>query len=188
MADMADVYIVTLSILGILITFPGLAAAMTLLLPGATEVAYTRLAQTPVKAFVLGLPVTAFITFWVVLLASLNASVLKGIAFILALVALGIDALGAAGLSRLLGERIGAWTGTGSPLSNLIRGAVIYELACLFPLVGWLLFAPVAWITTMGAAIFALLRWLPKPRPTSQDAESTMISDSTATLDRLSNV
>ena len=49
---MADVYIVVFSVIGILISFPGLAAALNLLLPRATEAAYMRLAYTPWKTFI----------------------------------------------------------------------------------------------------------------------------------------
>ncbi len=160
---MTDVYIVTLAIIGYLISAPGLAAALTLFLPRVTETAALRIQQTPGRAFVAGLPVT--------LVMGLMAGVLNGIggpaqalAFIIALVWLGALALGTAGMARLLGERLAGMVG-GSEMGNILRGAVIYELAALTPVVGWFLFTPLMSQVAVGAALFGLLRWAPRPKP-----------------------
>lgn len=182
---MADVYIVTLSVLGILISFPGLAAALTLLLPGTTERAYQRLADTPVKSFLMGIPVTVAFAVWILITLNIQFGPIQAIGFISALLAMGINSIGAAGLARLMGERIGTLTGTGTALANLLRGAVIYELACLFPLVGWFLFFPIALISTIGAAVFAILGWMPRPKPAANSADVTAVSESTGMFTRV---
>jgi hypothetical protein len=66
-------------------------------------------------------------------------------------------------MARLIGARIAAVASPNSSLTNLVRGALVYELACLVPIVGWLLFAPLVGLTVVGAAVFGLLRWLPRP-------------------------
>ncbi len=190
MRSMADVYIVTFSVIGILISFPGLAAALNLLLPATTERAYQRLAQTPVKSLILGLPITFAIIVWVLITANIPFGPVQFLAFVGAMIGMGLNSIGAAGLARLMGERIGDLTGTGTDLLNLIRGAVIYELACLFPLVGWFVLFPILVIMTVGAASFAMLRWVPRPKAAAQTStmDITAVSDSTGQMNRLGNI
>jgi hypothetical protein len=71
-------------------------------------------------------------------------------------------------MARLLGQRLGSIAHPNSELTHLLRGAVVYEFACLFPIVGWFLFAPLVGITAVGAATFALLKWLPRPVVSNQ--------------------
>jgi len=66
-------------------------------------------------------------------------------------------------MARLLGERIRPLAKPNSDMMNLLRGAIVYELACLVPFVGWFIFAPLVGITVLGAAVFALIGWMPKP-------------------------
>jgi hypothetical protein len=42
-----------------------------------------------------------------------------------------------------------------------VRGATALVLASGFPVIGWFLLFPAAFLTSLGAAIFALLRWMP---------------------------
>jgi hypothetical protein len=42
-----------------------------------------------------------------------------------------------------------------------VRGATALVLASGFPVIGWLVLFPVAFLTSLGAAVFALLRWMP---------------------------
>jgi len=176
---MADVYTVTLSLIGILISAPALLVALNLLMPNLTRRAQTRLAETPGRSFFLGVPVTAAIALFVAITTSVNFGPVKAIGFIAALVGMGIGSIGGAGLSRLLGKRLALLARPNSELTNLVRGAVVYELAALVPLVGWFLFIPIAGMMTMGAATFALLKWLPKPVSSDQSA---VISDQSAVI------
>lgn len=160
---MADVYTVTLSVIGILISVPALLVAINLLMPDVTKRAQTRLAQTPGRSFWLGAPITAAFALFIAITSQVNIGAVQAMAFIAALLFMGIGSIGGAGLSRLLGERIRPLSNPNSELTNLIRGAVMYELAALVPIVGWFLFAPLAAITLVGAAAFALVKWLPKP-------------------------
>jgi hypothetical protein len=160
-ATMTDVYIVVFSIIGLLITYPGLAIALNLLMPRATEHAYRRLAITPFVSFGLGVVVTGFFLLWIPVLSEVKSGLIKAFAGMVLLGGLGIHATGSSALARLMGERIGTLTGTGAPLKDLVRGAVIYELACLVPVVGWFLFLPIMTISIMGAASFGLVGWSP---------------------------
>lgn len=159
---MTDVYIVALSIIGFLITAPGLAVALNLLLPGVTHRAQARLEQTPRVSLIVGLIVAGALALWIFILTQTNTGVLQGVAFVSGLLALGIYSIGAAGMSAVFGERIGHVTGSRSPIGNIVRGAVVLELACFVPLVGWFLFFPFVMSASMGAALFALVGWGPK--------------------------
>jgi hypothetical protein len=160
---MVDVYIVVYSLLGILICLPALLLALNLLMPQITSRIETRLERTPGKSFFLGVPVTAAFLLWIAITANVPIGVVRGTAFIAAFVGMGLGTLGAAGMSRLLARRIDVLANPSSQSMNWLRGAVMYELACLFPIVGWFLFAPIVGITVLGAAVFALLGWLPRP-------------------------
>src|SRR5689334_10704644 len=102
---MTDVYIVTLSILGFLITSPGLAAATNLFFPRVTETAYLRISGTPVKAFLLGAVITGGFAIWVAVLGSIGGP-MQGIAGASFIVWLGILTIGTSAMARLLGQRL----------------------------------------------------------------------------------
>lgn len=165
---MVDVYIVVYSLLGILICLPALLLALNLLMPQITARIETRLERTPGKSFFLGVPVTAAFLLWIAITANVPLGVVRGTAFVAAFVGMGLGTLGAAGMSRLLAKRITLLANPSSQAMNWFRGAVMYELACLFPIVGWFLFAPIVGITVLGAAVFGLLGWLPRPTVSEQ--------------------
>ncbi|UCC60261.1 MAG: hypothetical protein JSV02_00080, partial [Dehalococcoidia bacterium] len=48
-----------------------------------------------------------------------------------------------------------------SALSVFIRGVVVLELAAGLPIIGWFILFPFAFVTSLGASVFALLRWMP---------------------------
>lgn len=173
---MADVYTVTFSIIGILISLPALLAALTLLLPQLTQQIETRLREHPKRSFVLGVPVTAVFALWIAITANAGSGVVRATAFIAAFAGMGLGTLGAAGLARLLGARLAPLSGPKSEITHLLRGAVVYELACLFPIVGWFLFAPLAGITLLGAATSALLRALVRKPTTVVSGERLSVS------------
>lgn len=162
---MTDVYIVTLSITGMLISYPGLAVALNLLLPNTTRRAYHCLADTPIRTFFLGLVVTGFFVFWIAFATQSNAGPIKALGFVVALIGMGVASIGAAALARLIGKRIGQLTGSSSELGSMVRGAVVYELACIVPVVGWFLFFPLTSLMIMGAASLSLLGWSPQKAP-----------------------
>ncbi|GJM42388.1 MAG: hypothetical protein DHS20C20_26700 [Ardenticatenaceae bacterium] len=164
---MVDVYIVVYSLIGMLICLPALLLALNLMMPQITQRIETRLEQTPGKSFVLGVPVTAVFLLWIAITANIPG-IGQASAFLAAFVGMGLGTLGAAGMSRLLAKRVKLLVSPSSEALNLLRGAVMYELACLFPIVGWFLFAPIVGITVIGAATFGLLGWLPRPSVSEQ--------------------
>ncbi|MCB9421505.1 MAG: hypothetical protein H6667_17000 [Ardenticatenaceae bacterium] len=159
---MADVYTVTFSLIGILLSLPALLVAINLLMPNMTRRAQLRLEQTPGRCFVLGVPMTATWALFAVIVGQMPG-VGQATAVIATILFMGLGTIGGAGLARLLGERIRPLAKPNSELTNLVRGAVVYELAALVPIVGWFLFIPLAGIMAVGATSFALMNWLPKP-------------------------
>lgn len=159
---MADVYTVTFILIGILISLPGLLVALNLLLPTATQRVQTRLTQTPGRCFWFGIPVTAAFLLWIAITANIPFGPIRATAWIVGFIGMGMGSIGGAGLSRLLADRLAPLSNPNSELTHLVRGAVVYEMACLVPFVGWFLFIPLMGITLMGAATFAFLGWLPR--------------------------
>jgi hypothetical protein len=49
-----------------------------------------------------------------------------------------------------------------STTSALVRGSILLTLAAGFPVIGWFLITPLIIITSFGATVFALLRWMPR--------------------------
>jgi hypothetical protein len=88
---------------------------------------------------------------------------------LLALFVLGaIASLGAAGLAGALGEQLSHLGAESSPAGGTVRGAVAMELAAVFPFIGWFIFIPITFTFTLGAAVFALLGWMPRSKPESK--------------------
>ncbi len=160
---MADVYIVLFSLIGILLSLPALLIALSLLAPRLTGRVTVRLQQTPGQSFILGVPVASAFLLWIAISANIPIGAVKATGFLAGLAGLGLWAVGAAGMARLLGDRLAPGDAAGTT-GWLARGAVVYELACLFPVVGWFLFLPLAAVTLLGAATFALIGWLPRER------------------------
>lgn len=158
---MADVYAVVFTLIGVLVSTPALLVALNLLLPRATTKTYLRLKHTPVKSFFVGIPSLLFLLGWMVITGQVNLGPVQATAFVAGLGGMAIGAVGGAGIARLLGERV-AW---GSEVPDgtraLIRGAVVYELACLVPIVGWFVFAPLVGTAAFGAALLGLAGWAP---------------------------
>jgi hypothetical protein len=165
---MADVYTYTFILIGMLLSLPALLVGLNLLMPNVTQRVQTRRSKTQGKSFLFGVPVTAAFALWIAVTANANWGPLRAAAIIAAFVYAGLGTLGAAGMARLLGQRLGSIAHPNSELTHLLRGAVVYEFACLFPIVGWFLFAPLVGITAVGAATFALLKWLPRPVVSNQ--------------------
>lgn len=161
---MADVYIVVFSLLGILITLPALLVALNLLSPRVTTDIATRLEISPGKSFVLGVPVAFAFLLWILITSQINFGLVQATAFLAAVVGMGLGTLGAAGMARFTGKRLKPLSDSGSEIRDLVRGAIVFELACLVPIVGWFLFIPLVGVTVMGAALFGLLGWMPRPQ------------------------
>ena len=159
---MADVYIVVFTVIGILLSVPALIITVSLLMPHVTKRAQLRLSQSFGKSFALGIPIAGAFLLWIAITSQVSVGPVQAMAFIAAVIGMGLATIGAGGMARLLGERIGNSSSPHSEMHNLVRGSIVYLLACLTPIVGWFLFVPIVGIAIVGAASFGLLNWMPK--------------------------
>lgn len=171
---MADISAIFFIILIIGVAYPALLTAWWLLFPAAVDRARLRLERTPAKSFWMGL--VAFFAFLIPILIfmSLPSGLLKFMGWVLIALMLTFSSLGAAGLAARFAERLNR-LGSFSPLGAHVRGAVIIELASFFPILGWFIFFPLATITTLGAAAFALLHWMPRATSAAVQTESASV-------------
>ena len=70
-----------------------------------------------------------------------------------------IITLGVAGIAAEISLRLN-WKNDGAfqSLGAFLRGAILFELAALFPVIGWLLIFPIGTITALGAAVPVILK------------------------------
>ncbi len=139
-----------LAVIALLVGIGGTAWAMTvsmgLLFPEQTS----RASAATKGAFVRGLlPAGSGVLSLV--LFNLPVPGAKLFATLLLLAVLALAALGLAGLSRVAGRRIALLSPEMGEYPAFLRGAGFLVAACLFPVLGWLLFAPTAFVVALGA-------------------------------------
>lgn len=170
---MADISAVFGILLFLGIVFPGLLTTLHLLFPATVERARLRLDRTPWLCFFVGGVLTAVFAIPIVILFALGNGVTQFIGWATLFVILTVASIGAAGIAAKMGERLSARSGGSvTPIGAFVRGAIALELAAAFPVIGWVIFVPLAIVVSMGATAFALLRWVPR-------SVSQAISDNT---------
>jgi hypothetical protein len=162
--SMADVYAVFGTMLALGMAFPGLLTGSWLLFPQAVGRSRARIVATPFRCFFLGVGSVLVMAIPVTILNALPLGLAKLAAALLVFGAFGVATLGAAAVAVELGDRIRVQAAPSlSGIGAVVRGAIILELAAVFPLVGWFLLIPAVLLTGFGAGVFALLRWRPRP-------------------------
>jgi len=155
---MADMY----AIFGLLILFglsyPALLTVWWLLFPDKVERARIKITEKPKKSFGLGLLYSLAAAIPAVILFTLPSQFTQVLGWIWLVIVLASASLGAAGIVAELALRIN-WKNDGSYLSlgAFLRGAAFWELASLFPIIGWLLIIPLGTITALGSAVPAII-------------------------------
>lgn len=151
-----------LIIIGSVVTLVTLFTVLSLLIPGTADRIRTVMLEHPTRSFLVGLVNFFFSAAVAGLLAQLVGKVrgLESVFAILAFLILGwliVPALaGAAGIVSLLRERMGA--GGQNKVRVTMWASLLLVLAGLVPFVGWFVFTPIALLTGLGAALFALFR------------------------------
>ena len=166
MFGIADVYTVFFLVLGILIAFPGMVSLVVFGLPKLANRSMVRVEQTPITCFLLGLPVVGI---GGVIAAGLMGAggPIAAIGVAVAVILMLISLTGAAGAVILIGRRMFGEAQT-IPLKPVLMGALAYELAALFPIIGWVFILPILFVLTTGAGLFALVRWVPIVEPVTE--------------------
>lgn len=167
---MSDVYLGFGILLSLGIVFPGLIFTWWLLFPAATARAEMRLARMPGRTFFFGLLLNLVVTVLVLILVNVPLPGANLTAIVLVLSTLAIAAVGAAGLTGWMSQRLRERSQAGlSPAAAFLRAVVALELAAAFPILGWFLFIPLCLIFCLGAAGLALLRRGPHRQPAAAD-------------------
>jgi len=167
---MADVFAVFGTLLAVGIALPGMLLTWQLLWPKMVNRSQQRLEKTPWRSFFLGSAALAIYMIPVIALFNTPSEGGQGLGLIAIFALMAFASLGAAGLAEFLGQRLQALGVNATGVGATVRGAVAMELAAVFPFIGWFFFIPIAFIASLGAAIFALLGWMPKDRPRSMQA------------------
>ncbi len=149
---MADVYTVTFSVIGLLLTWPALLITLNLLFPSLSKRMAGRLGSAPGTSFMVGLPATAVLVFLILVAFDNGSGLMQAAAFLTAGFLFALWMLGSAGFARLLGGRMGIMAQQ-SELKRLAWGAMLFVLAMLFPVIGWFFFLPVTGIMAVGSAV-----------------------------------
>ncbi len=174
---MADVFAIFGILLFLGISFPGMLTAWWLLFPNNIERARIRLSITPWRCFWMGILTALIFGLPAFMLISAPSGAAKLVGWSLLALVLAGALSGAAGLTSELGRRLyGRSEDDRLPAGEYIRSAVILELAAAFPVIGWFLIIPITIITSLGAAVFALLRWMPNKKAkklSSEDLKQT---------------
>ncbi len=161
---MSDITMIFGFLLILGLALPGLLITLWLLFPGAVERARLRVERTPWKTFGMGLAGLIGWAIPVIILSAVTLPLSKFLAVVTILIALTFATLGAAGMAAQMARRLARFSSPGlSEFAAFLRGAVALELAAAVPVLGWAIVVPIALIESMGAAIFSVLHWVPKP-------------------------
>ena len=160
--NMADVFAVFGTLLALGIALPGMLLTWRLLWPNLVDRAQQRIGQTPWACFALGMFLLGFYLVPVLILFNVPLPGAQLMGFIALFLLMAAASVGGAGLAALLAHRLQAAGVHTSAAGATIRGAVALELAAIFPVIGWFVFIPLAFVMSLGATAFALLRWVPR--------------------------
>ncbi|GAB4581638.1 MAG: hypothetical protein Fur0022_43870 [Anaerolineales bacterium] len=149
------------------LAFPGLLTTWSLLFPNLIERARKRVERTPWTTFWMGVAGTILFAIPIAILLAMPFAPAKFFGWVGIFLALTFASFGAAGIAAQMGTRISArLTRRAKPdmseFAAFVWGAVAFELAAVFPVLGWFIIIPFGIITSMGASVFALFNWMPK--------------------------
>lgn len=174
---MADVYAVFGTLLALGIVFPGLLTAAWLVFPRIVERASLRIERTPWKSLGVGLLAAVPIGLAVAIFTASPFGPARFVGASLLLLALGSASLGASGLATVMGRRIAERSTDGmSAVGGFLRGALALELSAAFPIIGWFFVIPVVTVSSLGAALFAMVGWVPSEGGLSAATEEAALS------------
>jgi MFS family permease len=155
--NLADVFTYVFIILGFVIVFIAYWLATAALFPRLTERCAERLAETPVKATILGFIVwgiALFVGFTISGKASSAPGKVFGITISLASLLLALA--GSSGLALRIGQGMKSGRDEQEPWRRVLRGGTVLALTFVLPFVGWVLV--MGWTFAAGFGAF-LLAW-----------------------------
>lgn len=173
---MADVFAAFGTLLALGIALPGLLLTWQLLLPNVVQRAEQRLEANPWRCFWAGLVLLGLALIPLAILFNIPGPG-QALGFATTFLLMTVASLGAAGLARLMGQRLQKEGVSVSISGATIRGAVAMALAAIFPVIGWFIFIPLTLIITFGAAMPALWPWRSRAKVAEANPEATQPDD-----------
>jgi hypothetical protein len=169
---MADMYAIFGSLILIGLSYPALLTGWWLLFPERVERARLEISETPKKSFWIGLLAAFISSLPALLLFNLPSQFTQLLGWIWVVAVLGTASLGATGLAAEIGLRLN-WKNDGQfqSLGAFIRGAVIIELASVFPVIGWLLVIPIGTLISLGGAVRTIFKKKEKQSDTEKESK-----------------
>lgn len=165
---LADTMAIFLVIVGLLICFNAVwlfcRAIWEPLVNHARDAHYDGM----VKSFFVGLPLTALVLVAFFALANDKQGPWGMVAIILLAAYMLFASIGVSGIAGFVGEKLGGNVQDQPPWRETVRGGAVLVLSFLFPVVGWLIIMPVAFVVGCGAAIRAVFRELKISRSRSR--------------------
>ena len=155
--SLAQVQLAVAVVTVLIFSWMALTLATALMFPVHSLRASEILEAKPKKSFFVGVGMTVL---FIAAFAMFGSPIppLKLVGFLGTLVLGAWLCIGAGGLSRLLGQRIGEMAGAKTSFGEVVRGSLILSVAMAFPYFGWFLFAPVALISALGAGTLSVTR------------------------------
>ena len=142
-------------ILTLVATWTGLLVSVAFLLPGSASKSEHLIATEPWKCFGRGIGMLLLIVLGLIV-SSVGHPVVKALGLGILMFVGTFIAIGAAGIAQTIGKR-GEPDETAPTFGMLVRGSLVFSLALGFPVVGWLVFAPLALVIAAGAGVMALV-------------------------------
>ena len=178
---MSDVFAIFGTLLALGIAFPGMLVAWWLLFPKAVEGASNRVARNPWITFGLGLLVSGILSVPVFILFAISLPFTSFLGAVVMFGLLGFAGIGAAGIAAHMANHLRENGNEDiSKAGAFVRAAIAFELAAAFPILGWFVVIPVSIIMSMGAAVFGLFGWLPKPKSKAAQTDTTLVAPAKA--------
>ena len=159
----ADILAIILGLALIGLGFCAFSLVMALVWPGAVERAARQTRNRPLASLFSGLGTLVAVLIATAVLMKIPAPPARLLALVLLLSALTLSAIGGSGLAGQLGARYRESVRADPSIKDVLRGAVLLESAVAFPVVGWFVLFPLAFLITLGAGLRSLLT--PRPDP-----------------------
>jgi hypothetical protein len=156
MVTIGDVFSVVAAILAICVSGWAMLLTTTLLFPNRARAAQASIERRPWRAFFVGLLVLIVPGTFALGMMSHPSPPIKLAGILLSLTLLSLAAVGASGLSQLVGERMKPMDPSLSAYRAVAKGAAIVIAAGLLPFVGWWVFLPIVLAVSLGSGLGSL--------------------------------
>jgi hypothetical protein len=154
--NLADVFTFLFVILGFLIVFVGYWLMAFGLFPRQTERCAAQISRAPVKTTLLGaITLVPLISLGLLISSKAPNGGAKILGLGLALMALLVALLGAAGLALRIGQGLHSARDEAEPWRRVLRGGIVLGLTFVLPFLGTFVLMPFAFISGFGAMILA---------------------------------